>query len=251
MFTEQPFRRLRQLPQQIGTVAFPLAVALVTLSVFVPDTLPIALLGLGILLALAPLAAKGPVLLRTPIDIPVALLSVLAVISLWTTPDLSRSAPQVLRLLSGIGLFYITVAWAQDRRRMAWILRLILVARLTLALLAPITVAWITDKVVLVPDWIYQIVPLGVDDPIHPNVMAGALAMIWPLSVGVFFFRVEPFLGAPDTSKYLRQGLILISCLIMGSALFISQSRGGWLGAGLSFGLLVLLRWQRARLLAV
>jgi putative inorganic carbon (HCO3(-)) transporter len=221
--------------QIAGTLSFPAGAGLIAVSVLWPARLPYALLGLAGLVLLHVVCWRSA--LRTPADLLIGILFVAALLSLWNSPDRETSLPQWQRLVSGIGLFYLAATQVEAGRRVRWIRSLAFGLGLILSLLAPFTVEWITDKVALVPVGLYDRMTLLAADPIHPNVLAGTLGMIWPLSVATLLF------GDKHETGRLERGLTWSAAVGIGLVLLISQSRGAWAAAAVSVGLLVLLRW--------
>lgn len=188
------------------------------------------------------LLAYGRLTVRTPADWAIALLILMLPVTLWATalPDITR--PQVYRLLTGIALYYAVVNWGTTRLRLRLLLAGSLTAGISLALIAPLSVRWIVDKLAFIPPALYERFSLLLSDTIHSNVMAGQLVLILPLALAL------PLFGWRQLG-WLERLFSAIAALLMGSILFLTQSRGALIALGATLLLLTLLRWQRSWLL--
>jgi putative inorganic carbon (HCO3(-)) transporter len=180
---------------------------------------------------------SGTWTIRTPADIPVVLLLLMSVISLWITPLPQITAPQVYRLLSGIALYYTIANTCRTRRRLRLLLWVFSLSGLAVALLAPLSVEWPLGKWAFVPAALYQSFAILVADTVHPNVVAGTLALILPLAVAWLLFDWHEL-------KNYQRVILLISTGCMSAVILISLSRGAWVACGLAGLALVILRWR-------
>ncbi len=182
------------------------------------------------------LAVNGHVSYRTTSDIPILFILLIIPITLWVTALPEITIVQVLRLLSGIGLFYTTVNWANTIKRLRLIINGLLLAGIGLALFAPFSVTWST-KLPFISEALYQRFTLLVEDTIHPNVIAGSLAMLIPLASGWLLFAWKELWV---TEKFLT----MISLFSMTAVLGLSQSRGAWMAVGIVLAIIPVLRWR-------
>ena len=53
-------------------------------------------------------------IVRTPLDLPIALTALMVLVSLYATFDITLSFPKIAGILFGIGLYYAIVVWAQQ-----------------------------------------------------------------------------------------------------------------------------------------
>ena len=81
--------------------------------------------------------ATGRPTVRTPGDWAIALLLLMIPVTLWATalPEVTR--PQVLRLLTGVALYYAAANWGSSIRRLHGLAIGLVAAGLTLAVLTP------------------------------------------------------------------------------------------------------------------
>jgi len=175
--------------------------------------------------------------IRTPGDYAMLLLVLMALVSLWATSLPEKTNPQVLRLLSGIGLYYALVNWTNTPKRLRLILSGLVLAGLGLALLAPFGVEWPVSKLPFIPAALYQRFSLWLADTIHPNVIAGNLALILPIAMGWLLFAWRKM-------SWFERVLCGIAVPLMLAVIGLTQSRGAWMATGAALTLLLILRWR-------
>jgi putative inorganic carbon (HCO3(-)) transporter len=115
--------------------------------------------------------AHGALSERTPADLAIGLLVGMALLSVGITAFPSKTILQVLRLMTGILLFYSIVNWTIDLQQLKLIVLGILLSGLALSLAAPFSVRWAADKLSVLPQAIYSRFTLLVSDTINPNVL--------------------------------------------------------------------------------
>lgn len=164
------------------------AVLLVGLSILQPVFLPWAALGLGIL-SLIRWLGKGRWSVRTPVDGPIIVLALMALISLWITPLPGVTLPEVYRLLTGLALFYVIVNWSTKPAHVAWLTVGTAGLAPGLAFMAIFSVNWPAGKLPLIPRSLYEPFAQRIADAVHPNVLAGNLAVVMPVCLALFLFR--------------------------------------------------------------
>lgn len=201
--------------------------------------LPFALLGAAIFWPIRRLSLKRWTV-RTPVDLPVILLLLALLVSLWATAVPEKTHPQVLRTLTGVALFYALVnsntiddhPGSLDDHRLVLIT---LAGGLILALAAPFIVQWNTLKLPFIPAGLYARFTLLVADPVNQNVLAGCLIVLLPLGLALLLFSWH------DLS--LIERVLSLSLVVVGGAvLLLTQSRSAWLAFAVAVALLVVLR---------
>ncbi len=176
---------------------------------------------------------------RTPLVGPVALLGVQMGVTLWATARPDQTWAEICQLSSGLVACYAVFQWTRDTERLWWAVAALLGAGLGLALVAPVGVDWVRQGGFL-PPALYNFFPQLLSDSVHPNVMAGALVTLLPLSLALF-------LALPATSRQrrgLRAGVFLVGMIQLG-ILILTQSRGGYLALGVGLGLTLWLSGRR------
>jgi putative inorganic carbon (HCO3(-)) transporter len=179
---------------------------------------------------------------RTPLDWGVGLLALMLPVALWATPQPDATLPDVLLLCAGILLFYAVLNWTADARRLRWLVLGTALLGLALALVATVSVDWFVNKLNFIPAALYAHFTNLFADAIHPNVMAGYLVILLPVSAALLLF------AWPSLGRKLRLGLSL-ACLFILVILLLTKSRGAWMGFGAVVLLLAALRWRRGWLL--
>ena len=205
--------------------------------------LPVAL-GVVALFWLVRWLTTGRLSIRTPGDWAIGLLLVMIPVTLWATalPDATR--PQVYRFLIGLAVYYAVVNWAASFVRLRIIAAGVVAAGLLLALSAPVSVQWMAEgKLTFIPEAIYRRLPLLLSDPIHPNVMAGALALALPCALALPLF-------AWRSLRPWERALTVVATLAMLAVLVLTKSRGGLMAMAASLVLLAALRWRHGWLAA-
>lgn len=181
--------------------------------------------------------ASGRFSLRTPGDWAVVLMLAMIPVTLWATSLPEKTQLQVYRLLSGIALYYAVINWCNSRPRLRWMMIGVSLAGLGLALFAPFSVRWPSGKLLFIPEALYQRFLVLVADAVHPNVIAGVLVLILPLTLAWLGFAWKAL-------RWAERWISGLAALLMLFTLALTQSRGAWLALGASLVLLFVLRWR-------
>ncbi|PDW03597.1 O-antigen ligase family protein [Candidatus Viridilinea mediisalina] len=215
------------------TYLFVLAVAVSVVSEWL---LPAALL-VGVGYMVTHLLAYGRLVPKTLADGGVLVLALMALLSLAISafPELTR--PQVNRLLVGMVLYYALVRWADHPQRLGLVYLGFVATGLLLALGALISVDWSNHKLFFLPADLTSRLPQLTSDSINPNVMAGYLALLLPLTAGPLLFAWS------SLGRGLRTGLML-ALIVMLTILLLTQSRAGIMAAAVALLVLLALRWR-------
>jgi putative inorganic carbon (HCO3(-)) transporter len=179
---------------------------------------------------------------RTPLDWGVALLLLMLLVTLWATPLPEATRPDALLLCAGMLFFYAVVNWAKDAQRLRLLTLGTALMGLALTLVAIISVDWFVNKLAFIPAVFYERFNTLFADTIQPNVMAGYLVILLPPSAALLLFAWG------QLKSRLRLGLVFISLVIL-VILFLTKSRGAWMGLAAAALLLAALRWRRGWLL--
>ena len=181
---------------------------------------------------------RGVLSVRTPIDSSILLLVGTIPVTFWATVQPEITHLQVYRLLSGISVLYCFVNGLPSRLSLRYCLGTITLVGIGLALLAPFTVEWITDKFSFLPLFLYTAVPFFSTSQIHPNVIAGTLALLLPVFTSLLLF------GWRELTK-LEKSLYGVAIAFMGVILLFTQSRGALTGVIVAILVLFFLYWRR------
>jgi len=180
--------------------------------------------------------AWGRITIRTPMDAPLAILMVTALMGLYPSTDLSASLPLLWRMLLGVALFYGLVNGLRSRTHLRWATLLLIAGCLGLALLTLLGTRWSAVRLVnLAP--LYEHLPAPVRDiedslPFNPRVMGMALATMFPIPLALLLF-------GEDRDYRLSSGLAVLG---MGIVLLLTQSIQALVGIGAA--LLFLAIWR-------
>jgi len=214
-----------------------LVVILVAAGVVSTRVLPWALGVAGLFWCIRYLA-YGYLSIRTSADWPIALLALMAPINVWASvsPDVTLEA--IYRLLTGIALYYVIVNWVNSTDRLPWLAWGTIVTGFLLALVALVGVKWSAEGELFRGFVLfYDRLPLLVPDSVNPNVMAGALVVLFPCALALLLF-------GGWQSSWPQRVLIIAGAVLMLGVLILTQSRGGWMGLAISLIIITLLRWR-------
>jgi putative inorganic carbon (HCO3(-)) transporter len=215
---------------------FWLVSGLVAISIISERWLPLAVGCAGVFAMLRWLAVGRPIV-RTPLDLPVALLIVMLPVTLWATSLPETTIVQVLRLLTGIGLYYALVNWLVSPARLRLVLLGLALSAAGLSVFALFSVEWAFGKLPIIPDALYAFLPTLIPGVVHRNVMAGTLVIL-ALPIVSWLLFAWGDLRHWERLLFGGAGLMAVSILIL------TQSRGGLLALGLALMVLIGLRWR-------
>ena len=180
----------------------------------------------------------------TPLDWPIGLLVLMIPVTLWASFDVRFSFPKLIGLLLGIAVFYMTVAYVCDRKRLAHVVVVYFCVGVGVASLGLVGTNWLY-KYPLLSEITLSLprLPIGLagaPQGFHPNQVAGVLLWFVPVQLVLLLWFGQH-------GRFLtRQGIaICLSSLLTTSTLILTQSRSAWLG--LAIGLAVLGAWANRR----
>ncbi len=225
---------IRPFAVRLVAAELPVLALLVIGSIAVERLMPVAL-GVATGFWLVRWLAYGRPTVRTPGDWPVGLLLIMVPVTLWATalPDVTRG--EVLRLLTGIALYYAVANWSGSTARLLLVAAGLAVVGLALAALAPF-LGGLPAASRLIP------AALGgslqrLSSAVNPNVIAGALALLAPLAIALGIFSL------PRETLGVRV-LGLVAALTMIGVTALTASRGAWMGLAAAALVLIALRWR-------
>ena len=185
-------------------------------------------------------------LLRTPLNLSLLLLALMALISLFVTDDIGFSLSKIAGLVLGFGVFF---AFAREgRQARGWWLCLVVFGAtgLGMSALALATTAWSNKLEFLSPLMTrtpYLLGLSGAEKGTSPNELAGLVVWIIPvfLAICLCMFsestRWRQGLGVRRFFAGLTMSLAMTAFLVC--ILLLTQSRGGYLGCGVAAVMLV------------
>jgi putative inorganic carbon (HCO3(-)) transporter len=195
-------------------------------------------------------AAHGRFLPRTPLDWLLALMSIMVLVSLFATFDMSLSLGKITLLLFGIGLYYAVVEWVDRRERLAQAVGAYMMAGAGLGVVGLLGTDWV-GKFPALAQVAGQLPPLlqrlaGEESGFNANIVGGALLFIVPLQLAVTGWL---WTSSPVVRRlgWLRLGASLCVALAVGT-LLLTQSRNALISLAIGVAFLLWLAVRRARL---
>jgi putative inorganic carbon (HCO3(-)) transporter len=206
--------------------------------------------------------ATGHFLPSTPLDLPLLVMLVMVLVSLFVTFDLAFSLPKVAGLIYGVAVYYAVVAASSLSRQHLWIgVTIFLLMGMCVAVVSLLFVPAAAKLPVLSP--VIQRLPSMAGSQaahvaVNPNEVAGVLLWLAPLSMAVaagLLAEITHLLR--QRWGWSRAGLIclagLLSAVFITGVLVLTQSRSGLLGlaAGIFFVGLMFLKEHHRLLLSM
>ncbi|MEA3441022.1 MAG: O-antigen ligase family protein, partial [Chloroflexota bacterium] len=217
---------------EIWSVAF-----FVAASMAWPRLLPAAL-GVGIIFWIIRCIAYHRLSIRTPIDGSAAVLFLTILVTLYVTALPEITNQQSLRLLMGMILFYAIVNWTSTEKDLRLLITGTAFTGLILALAAPFSVQWAVDKLSFLPNSLYERFTQIFSDVVHPNVLAGVLILILPITASWLLYTWREM-------NWLNRILFTLTNLLILVVIIFTQSRGAWIAVASMLLAALLLHWRR------
>ncbi len=204
---------------------------------------PLALLSLSIPW-LCRRIAKGSFTVRTYLNLPILGLLAMLPVSLYASAELSLSFPIVYKMITEIAVFYGIVNGLRSLKQIRGLTGLTLGGSAGISLLTLLSTKWPASKVFSLPQ-IYKhmpqvIIPQLTKVGFSPNIAGGVLAMLFPLTLSFFLWG----------SRGILKLALGLSLLVTAFALFLTQSRGAWIGLAVALLTMAVL-WNRWLLLGI
>ncbi len=209
-------------------------------------------LGLLALVWLLRWGARGHLTRRTPLDGPTLLLLLMAGMTCLITVDHALTFLAVGRLVAGLSLAYSLLNWIKTRAHLAMVGMGLVGMGLLLGVTAPLLMEWQMGKFNLFPLSWHNHVPQVFADVLNPNMVSGALVMLLPFPLAIIFSFIKPRVSPlryEVVPKFLSRllnhtpfvfWLSLLSVFVILVSLLLTQSRGGWVAAGVVLGVMLI-----------
>jgi putative inorganic carbon (HCO3(-)) transporter len=208
-----------------------------------PWAVVLALLSLP-LLWLVHRLARGRFFTPTPADIPLLILLSTLPVGLWVSADPATSLPQVVKVITGVMLFYALVntlgALGAGRRAIALAPPVVVGGTALLAGAVLLGTNWSGAKLPFLPAGLPGRIPrplaaVWYSAGFHPNTAGGVLAIFAPVTAA--------YVLAPG--RWPRR--LLLGALLLGESavLLLTQSRGAMIGLALGLLVVAILRDRR------
>jgi len=207
---------------------------------------PITALALGLVPVpwLCRLVAKGYLTARTPLDIPITLLLLSVLVSLYASATLSLSMLGVYKIIAVIALFYGLVNGVHSERGIRSVTSLLVASGFVASVVSLMIMQPPGGKLPLLTP-LYRYLPQLIGRWVHPNYVGGTLILFIPVGLSLLLF------GSERTNK---PWLALATASMM-FTLLLTQSRSAFLGVVIALLILGIWRnrwfWLAIPLLAV
>jgi hypothetical protein len=183
---------------------------------------------------------------RTPLDLPLLVLLLMIPVAVWASAAHELTLPKLTGLILGLAAFRALVNAVRTPHHLDLAVACFLASGLGLAAVGLLGTSWMQKWPALTPlldriPRLMQGLP-GVEDGIHPNVLAGSLLFFLPVSLAAVGARRS--IGWRGKLAGLTA---LLLALGFAALLLLTQSRSAWLGAAAGLGAMAWIRWRRAR----
>jgi putative inorganic carbon (hco3(-)) transporter len=233
----------RRLAKRLQNIQFWVVSAAAFSSIISEHFLPFAVL-IGLAGVLLRLIAEGHLSLPDRVDWPILILGLMMPVTLLVTSNRATTLVQVYRLIISIMLFYEIVNWTITLPRLRLLIIGLCGLGLALSVSAIFSLSDVPDKFQFLPNALLKNISSLALTRMHPNVLGGSLAILLVgIAAGSLFSWGQ--LGR------IQKGLLIFLCLIGGSVLVITQSRGGIMGTGAAFAVLLMLRFRSGKWLVL
>ena len=215
----------------------------------------LALLVVPVLWIIIGLATRKP-LPNTPLNLPILLVMLMVLVSLYATYDVAFSLPKIAGIVLGVGMYFAFVQAGTGGKGLRVVAMLVFLAcGLGVAGLGLLGTQWATKFDFLKPlsarlPFLIKGLP-GADSGFNPNEVAGALLWVLPLlmvGTGLAFFRLK-WLATRIGWGWTVAGalLLLLAAGFTGGVFFLTQSRSGLIGLAAGMVLLLAMLFRRGR----
>ena len=235
-------KRLERAAAALLRIELPVVLLAAAAGVAATSALPLAVAVIGLMLivrAFYALSTTGRLqIAHTPADLPLLLLAGTLLITLWATPRIDITLPQVLRLLTGMGVFLALTNNAERiSQRATLVAASVALLGVLLTISMPFTVEWSAgaSKFAFIPASVYQRFSLIVSDGVNPNVMAGAIVLLFPVAA-------SQVLAAPSQAQRI---LFAIAALTMLAGVVLAGSRSALIAAIVTVFVLLMIQARR------
>ena len=189
-----------------------------------------------------------------PLDLPILGLLIIAALGLVFTPFKELYLPRLSGLILGISIYSIIVFLFRFRQRLTWMVFFLLLLGFVIALLGLVGTDWPIGNHSFF-DRIYGRIPaligkFGVEK-INKNTIGGVMTFFPPLMLSLLWDRgafgrlKSHYKNLAAFPELVYKGMVLLCFALCLGVLFLTQSRGAWLGCAAGIYLLCILREKR------
>jgi putative inorganic carbon (HCO3(-)) transporter len=189
-----------------------------------------------------------------PLDLPILGLLIIASLGIVFAPFKDLFLPKLSGLIIGISVYSIIGAFFRYRQRLPWMIFFLVLMCFIVAVLGLVGTDWPIGNHALF-DRIYARLPalvskLGVEK-INKNTIGGVLTFFPPLLLsllwdkGAFGRLKSHYAKLAAFPEFVYKGLLFLCFALSLGVLFLTQSRGAWLGCAAGIYLLLILKEKR------
>ena len=190
----------------------------------------------------------------TPLDIAILALLLVAVLGVFVTPFKELYLPRISGLFLGVSVYFMIVLFFRYRQRLPVMIFVLLFISIIIAALGFIGTDWPVGNNGLF-DRVYRFLPSLVDkvgmESINKNTIGGALTFFPPLLLGLLldkgaFGRLKSnYRGLSSIPEFVYKACVALCFVLCLGVLFLTQSRGAWLGCAVGIFLLMVFKDKR------
>lgn len=182
----------------------------------------------------------GKRLPATPANLSLGILAFVVLVNSLISVRPAVTFPAAMQILIGIGLLFSISNWSGRAEHLRQAPVAFAAIGIVLVVMAPFTVDWITDKYGFFPSDLYSLLLPLTQRVIHPNIMAGAVAV---LLVTLVVFQRFAWRSLPIRER----SLLLLASAALGILLIVTQSRGALVGVLFGLATMIALSWDARR----
>ena len=184
---------------------------------------------------------RGSLTRRTALDQAILVILVMIPVTLYATAVPSLTWVASYQIVAGVALFYALVNSLRVSRHAELASQLMVLSGGGLSIAALLSTRWTTDKVFSLPQ-LYGGLPLLLPETIHPNVLAGTLAMLIPFAGALALYRHDQ--SCTPATRCLCRVLPLLGLATMTPVLVLTQSRGAYIAVTVALLVIALVRFR-------
>lgn len=206
---------------------------------------------------------RGRLMPRTPLDVSIALLMVMLLVSVVVSADLDRSFPKLAGIVWGIAIAYALIEYIRSEQDVEWMAVGVAGIGAGVALLTLLGTEWISSGKLL-PSQVYAFlprllrnVPGTIQGWIHPNEAGGSLAFIVPFLFSVTIMQWNQTQderrskGIARLRGWLASQGVIIPLGFTAMVLVLTQSRSALFGVGIALIVFCAIRWRLLRAILI
>lgn len=177
----------------------------------------------------------------TPANLSLGILACIVLINSLISVRPEVTFPAAMQILIGMSLLFSITHWTARGKHLRQAPGALAAIGVLLVAIAPFAVDWITDKYGLFPSRIYSLLLPLTQKVIHPNIIAGAVAILF---VTLIVFQRFTWRSLPVRER----SLLVLASAALGVLLIVTQSRGALVGVLFGLATMMILSWDARRI---